>query len=354
MMIRKHLFWVWLLVQLILWPAAVLAQSNATINIAIKEFPPFVFKERKGFCIDLAEIICRNNNLTPRFVRYGSVDELIAAVESGECHIGFSGISITAEREKRVDFSQPFFDSGLMIAVRNETDTAHTDTVVTILKVISYSAILFFIGLTGVAHLIWLIEKNDSNPKSFSTRYVKGIWEAYWWAVVTMTTVGYGDKCPQKFKGRLVASIWMFIGIIWFAGFTATLSSALTVKRIEPGKIRGLADIGNKYIAVIRGTTSEQYLRYHNAKIVLAENLDDLIASLKNHNADAIVYDAPTLMHVEKNDASIKIVGEMFDLQKYGIVFPQEGLESYRELFNIALIEMQRDGRYQRIYDKWF
>ncbi len=255
-----------------------------------------------------------------------------------------TGITITAERERRVDFSQPFFDSGLAIAVRNETSAGHTDTFITIMKVISYSVILFFIGLTGVAHLIWFIEKNDSKPKSFNTRYAKGIWEAYWWAVVTMTTVGYGDKCPQKLKGRFVASIWMFIGIIWFAGFTATLTSSLTVSKIDPGKIKNLTDINNKYVAVIRDTTSEQYLRFHNAKMVLADNLDDLIGNLKNMNVDAIVYDAPTLMYIDKNDPSVKVVGEMFDKQKYGIVFPQEGLEFYKELFNIAIIDMQRNG----------
>ncbi len=353
-MTLKRAIFIWLIFQFLVSPALSIAAADSTINLAIKEFPPFVFKDRKGFCIDMAEIICEKNNLTPQFVRYNSVPELLTAVASGECHIGFSGITITAEREKRVDFSQPFFDSGLAIAVRNEPSAGHTDTFITIMKVISYSAILFFIGLTGVAHLIWFIEKNDGNSKSFNTRYVKGIGEAYWWAVVTMTTVGYGDKCPQKLKGRFVASIWMFIGIIWFAAFTATLSSSLTVKKIDPGKIKGLADISDKYVAVIRGTTSEKYLRFHNAKMLLADNLDDLIGNLKNLHADAIVYDAPALMYIAKNDPSVKVVGDMFDKQKYGIVFPQKGLEFYKELFNIAIIEMQQNGEYQRIYDKWF
>ena len=353
-MTLKRALFIWLIFQFLVSPALSIAAADSTINLAIKEFPPFVFKDRKGFCIDMAEIICEKNNLTPQFVRYNSVPELLTAVASGECHIGFSGITITAEREKRVDFSQPFFDSGLAIAVRNEPSAGHTDTFITIMKVISYSAILFFIGLTGVAHLIWFIEKNDGNSKSFNTRYVKGIGEAYWWAVVTMTTVGYGDKCPQKLKGRFVASIWMFIGIIWFAAFTATLSSSLTVKKIDPGKIKGLADISDKYVAVIRGTTSEKYLRFHNAKMLLADNLDDLIGNLKNLHADAIVYDAPALMYIAKNDPSVKVVGDMFDKQKYGIVFPQKGLEFYKELFNVAIIEMQQNGEYQRIYDKWF
>ena len=167
-----------------------------------------------------------------------------------------------------------------------------------------------------------------------------------------MTTVGYGDKCPKKVSGRIIAAVWMIIGIMWFAGFTATLSSALTMEKIEHGEIKGLSDLQNKYVAVIRGTTSENFLRFHNVKIVLADNLDDLIGNLKNHNVDAVVYDAPALMYVSKIDPSIKVVGEMFDKQRYGIVFPQNGNSYYKELFNIAIIDMQKTGEYQKIYNK--
>ncbi len=339
---------------LLSFPGSLAASTDSTINIAIKEFPPFVFKELKGFCIDMANIICEKHNLTPNFVRYKSVPEVLAAVESQECHMAFSGITITADREKRVDFSQPFFDSGLSIAVRTEPSSGLADTYITVLKVIGYSVILFLIGLTIVAHIIWFIEKNDSDPKSFPTSYGKGILDAYWWSVVTMTTVGYGDKCPKKVGGRVIASIWMIIGIIWFAGFTATLSSSLTVDKIEHGEIKSLSDLNNKRVSVIRGTTSENFLRYHNVKLLLSENLDELIGNLKNQNVDAVIYDAPALMYISKNDPSIKVVGDMFDKQRYGIVFPQSGNEGYKELFNIAIIEMQKSGEYQKIYNKWF
>lgn len=334
------------------YPAS--AESPPQIRIAIKEFPPFVFKELKGFCIDLARIICEKNNLTPKFVRYDSVPELLDAVASKECHLAFSGITITAEREKRLDFSQPFFDSGLSIAVRAEGSKKFTGIPKAVLKLIGYSVLILFIALTVVAHVIWFIEKNDAEPKSFSTHYGRGIMGAYWWAVVTMTTVGYGDKCPKKVSGRFIAAIWMIIGIMWFAGFTATLSSALTVERMEHGEIAGLSDLNNKHVAVIRGTTSENYLRFHNVKMLLADNLDDLVGILKRQNADAIVYDAPALLYISKMDPSIKVVGALFDKQRYGVVFPQNGNLQYKELFNIAIIDMQKTGEYQKIYDKWF
>jgi len=324
------------------------------IKIAVKEFPPFVFKDLRGFCIDMAETICERNGLKPEFIYYDTVQEVLNAVETGECDINFSGITITAEREKRVDFSHPFFDSGLIVAVKKVSDNRLMGFAQNVLKVIGYSVLIFLIGLTIVAHAIWFLEKSDSDPKSFPTDYKKGILDAYWWAVVTMTTVGYGDKCPKRIIGRIIASIWMIIGIIWFAAFTATLTSSMTINRIGHGEINGLKDLNNKTVSVIKGTTSENYIAYYDVNIMLSETFDDLIRSLKADYVDAVIYDAPALMYAAKIDPSIKVVGVMFDEQRYGVVFPHGQQNPYQEIFNIAILEMQGSGEYQKLYNKWF
>ncbi len=328
--------------------------TTQPIRIAVKEFPPFVFKDLRGFSIDMAKIICERHGLKPEFVYYNTVAEVLKAVETGECDINFSGTTITASREKRVDFSHPFFDSGLIVAVKTTSENRTLSFVLKILKVIGYSLLVFLVGLTVVAHAIWFLEKSDNDPKSFPVDYKKGILDAYWWAIVTMTTVGYGDKCPKKVVGRVIASVWMIIGIIWFAAFTATLSSSLTVNRIGHGEIKGLPDLNSKKVAVIKGTTSENFLRYHDVTVMVVETLDDLITSLKTEVVEAVIYDAPALMYIAKKDPAIKVVGELFDVQKYGVAFPQGGHNPYKEIFNIAILEMQGSGDYSRIYNKWF
>ncbi len=348
-----------LLLVLILVPGFIPMASSADtpptkIKIAVKEFPPLVFKDIKGFCIDVANIISEKNNLDPEFVMFYNVPDLLGAVELGACDMGFAGITITPEREKRVDFSQPFFESGLMIAVRNETLSQITSIGNAVLRVIGLSIVLFFVGLTVVSHLVWWIERDDEDPQGFPTDYAKGIMDAYWWAVVTMSTVGYGDKRPKRIGGRAIAAIWMFIGIIWFAGLTATLSSALTVDHIKHGEIADLPDLYGKKVAVIEDTTSEEFLRYHNVTIVLVNSFDELLANLKDGLSDAIVYDAPPLMYAAKLDPTIKVVGRMFADQNYGIVFPNTEGEELKELFDIGIMISRQNGEYQKIYNKWF
>lgn len=54
---------------------------------------------------------------------------------------------------------------------------------------------------------------------------IKTAGDAIWWAYVTMTTVGYGDKYPVTTEGRIIAAILMTVGVGLFGTFTAYVSS---------------------------------------------------------------------------------------------------------------------------------
>ncbi|RUM39630.1 MAG: hypothetical protein DSY70_05365 [Desulfobulbus sp.] len=341
------------LVSLGLFPLKASGAEAHNVRIAVKEFPPLVLPGMKGLCIDMARKICKRNNLIPEFVRYENVPDFLAAVKSGACDLGFAGITITADREKFVDFSQPFFDSGLQIAVHLNQSERMTYFTRAVLRVLGLSLSVFLLGLTIVAHIMWWLEKDDDYKHAFSTRYRKGIVDAYWWAVVTMTTVGYGDKYPRKVSGRLVAAIWMIIGVMWFAAFTATLSSTLTLDRLHPGAINSIADLDQHKVAVIRGTTTEEYLQYYTIDLVLADSLAEMVSMLKTDQVDAIIYDSPPLLYTAKKDPEIHVVGEIFAEQRYGVVFPEEGAEELKEIFNKEIITMRQNGEYRRIYNKW-
>ena len=59
-------------------------------------------------------------------------------------------------------------------------------------------------------------------------------------------------------------------------------------------------------------------------------------------------------MYAAKLDPTIKVVGNMFADQRYGIVFPNTGGEELKELFDIAIMTSRKNGEYQKIYGKWF
>lgn len=111
----------------------------------------------------------------------------------------------------------------------------------------------------------------------------------FWWAIVTMTTVGYGDFTPKTLEGRMFAVFVMFAGISLTAMFTAIISSIFVAKRIREEK--GLEKVNIKNHIILCGWNrnadkiidSIQYLAEAPRKnIVLINDLDEEeIARLK-------------------------------------------------------------------------
>jgi voltage-gated potassium channel len=69
----------------------------------------------------------------------------------------------------------------------------------------------------------------------------KNFWDGIWWAVVTVTTVGYGDLYPHTVAGRLIAMLLMFVGIGFISVLTASIASVF-VKSARQDEAADIAD----------------------------------------------------------------------------------------------------------------
>jgi voltage-gated potassium channel len=83
-----------------------------------------------------------------------------------------------------------------------------------------------FISVISIAVLLLIfcsiaILQVETDPNS----NIKTAEDAIWWAYVTITTVGYGDKFPVTTEGRIIAAILMTAGVGLFGTFTAYVSS---------------------------------------------------------------------------------------------------------------------------------
>ena len=88
------------------------------------------------------------------------------------------------------------------------------------------AAMLLAVMFTG-GILVWLLERGVSGHDAL----IETPTDAFWWAFITMTTVGYGDHSPATSGGRLIASIITVYGIINFAVIGAMAVAALTQER---------------------------------------------------------------------------------------------------------------------------
>src|SRR4051812_14063735 len=67
-----------------------------------------------------------------------------------------------------------------------------------------------------------------ADPTTFDT-----IWLGFWWALQTVTTVGYGDIVPTQTSGKVLASVLMIGGLSFLSVITATITSAFVARRQE-------------------------------------------------------------------------------------------------------------------------
>jgi len=84
----------------------------------------------------------------------------------------------------------------------------------------------FGIVLLAAGSLAYLLERNVDHPNSPGA--FASIPAALWWAIVTLTTTGYGDVVPQTVGGRMLAGVVMVSGILVFALWAGILASGYT------------------------------------------------------------------------------------------------------------------------------
>ena len=85
--------------------------------------------------------------------------------------------------------------------------------------------------------VVWLFERHQ-NLDMFGSDAVKGIGHGVWWATVTMTTVGHGDKAPMTLGGRMAAIRLKIVSLVLVSKLTASITTSLTVSELS-GKGRG-------------------------------------------------------------------------------------------------------------------
>lgn len=93
------------------------------------------------------------------------------------------------------------------------------------LEGIRYAAILAGLTALGGGYAYTLAENTQNPPPT--------VWDGTWWAVSTMTTVGYGDEFPVTTVGRVLAMGLMLVGIGFIAILTGAIAERFLTSQIE-------------------------------------------------------------------------------------------------------------------------
>ncbi|HEY6579163.1 MAG TPA: cyclic nucleotide-gated ion channel [Rhizomicrobium sp.] len=174
-----------------------------------------------------------------------------------------------------------------------------------------FASFILTLCVTCVSAALMQLLEGSIQPKSFGTMP-----DAMYWAITTLTTVGYGDEVPITLTGKLVAGVTMVMGLLLFA---------LPIGILANGFVSGL---DRRQFAITWSMIKRQPL-FHGMDVeAVTEILGALSAKLiREHTQMAVIgQSANTLYLVVSGRAHLDSKSESYDLEP-GDVFGQEAME---------------------------
>ena len=191
---------------LALGPTMLRAEENAAAGkefvVATKAAPPFAIKqpdgEWSGISIALWKKIADREHLRFRLVETESVPDLLDGVANGAFDAGVAAVTVTAARARSVDFTQPFYNTGLGIAVPvNENPWVSIGRALLSFGFFQAVGILLCFAMV-VGFLIWMLERRKTEHFSGGA---KGLGSSFWWSTIAMTQAGAAQNAPTTLPG---------------------------------------------------------------------------------------------------------------------------------------------------------
>lgn len=329
------------------------------IKMVTRYIEPFSFEKdgrNVGYSIELWNELAREAGLESETTVVDSAARMVEALQEKSADAAVAALSITASREAVVDFTQPFYESGLQILVSGGSSSSLSTAWQMAKNLFNLQLVglflLLILTMVLVSHLVWRYE-HKVNADMWPESHKHGLWESFWWTVSTLLVGGADNKGPISVGGRLVAIAWMLLSIVLISFLTASFTTTMTVNSLK-GEINGPGDLPGRKVATLAGSTSEKWLQAKGIETVPAADVAGAVQLMKQGKAKAVVYDAPMLSYYVKQsgDSALQLVGSMFERQNYGIGL--QDASPLRERLNRALLALNERGFLEELRKKWF
>ncbi len=333
-------------------------KSADTLRIGYNDYPPFVFETTdgrlEGVSVWLWNEIAREDSLEFEMVKLG-LDSLIKGLNTKSIDMSLSPLTITSERSKRMDFTVPYYIANATLLVKSKSSWERAVLFLGAFFSVNFFKALFalFLVIFVFGFLTWLFERHH-NQSEFEPTW-RGLWSGIWWSAVTMTTVGYGDKSPQSLGGRIIALVWMFTAIMIISGFTASITSSLTVSQLawNSGTIN---DFKEKPLGTISESATEEWLIKNFFRNVQSYNsIEACFEALRNDEIDAVAYDEPYLQYLLQKDNldEFELLPINFNLQLYATGLSEKLPPSLKERISNQMLEITESIDWQVVLSEY-
>jgi ABC-type amino acid transport substrate-binding protein len=324
--------------------------------VGVTEFPPYSMKTKdgkwEGFSIELWQAVTKELGTEFEIKEYNRLKQVTEAIHNAEIDLT-TAMPVTGHNETIMDLSHSFYRSGLGIAVGLE---GHRFSIQKYVKRFTsfntLKIILLLIMVSLMAGLIvWLFERKR-NREMFGDDFAKGLGQGIWWAMVTMTTVGYGDKAPKTIGGRTVAVAWMFFSVILIASYTAVITTSLTVDGLS-GRVSSPRDLPDVRVGALGHSETLEHLSSVGISAMPFESIEAGLQAVVENKIDAFVDNEAQLKYIVKTGfpSQLHILSETFAHYFVSMGIPSKN--PLREPLNRALVKFMEQDDWPKLKERY-
>ncbi|RUS87244.1 hypothetical protein EGW08_004996 [Elysia chlorotica] len=373
--------------------------KNKTQRVTTVIEPPFVMevenmngeppvsgrRNLEGYCIDLLDALARTEDfeyeitVTDAYGDYnkssGRWNGLVGQLTRMEKDIAVAPLTITKDRERVVDFSKPFMDTGISIMIKKPDKTKPgvfsfmdpLDKYVWLCIAMGFLAVSFVLYFVGrFSPYEWNVEE-DSTEKTATTIF--SISNTLWFSLGALMQQG-SDISPRSFSGRVVGSAWWFFTLIIISSYTANLAAFLTIEKLvvsidsaddlinNPRISYGTKRSGSSWEFFEKSTVTTFMLMKEEMK----QRADDVLVDEYSEGVDRVreskgsyaflLESAMNQYYGQQEPCDTMMVGDKLDNKGYGIATYIN--HPLRHNINIGVLTLKEKGELIKLTQKWW
>ncbi|XP_059045609.1 glutamate receptor ionotropic, kainate 2-like [Achroia grisella] len=377
-------------------PPSQISIANRTFTILIAPNQPYVMRQEssqrlsgndryEGFCVELISKLSELLNFTYTLVeqpdgKYGSPTNVSGEwdgmlgqlMRDPKIDFAITDLTITAEREKAVDFSTPFMNLGISILFR-KPKTPEPELFAFLLPFSKEVWICLGFAYLGTSLLLYVVGRlcpeewqNPypclEEPLALENQFT--LENALWFNLGAMLLQG-SEIAPLAYGTRAVASAWWLFALVITSSYTANLATLLAHKSSDEliHNVQDLADneLDITYGAKINGSTytffqhsqNELYKRMfkHMSEHDMPGDNNSGIQKVVNEDF-AFLMESTSIEYTIQRNCEVTMVGSLLDSKGYGIAMKKNS--PYRHQLNLALLNLQESGVLREMKYKWW
>lgn len=335
-----------------LYSQALPLPSAEPLRVGITADPPFAMRaadDWDGLAVYLWQQVVEPLDLPYDFVE-GTPAELNQQLLEGTLDLVITA-QATGAAEQQLDFTHSYYTTYLAIAER--PDRILWRLFQAFLSPAFLQLVAVIVGMLAVVGLIiWLFERRHDEPH-FGEGVRQGLWHGFWWAAVTMSTIGYGDLVPKTRGGRLLALVWILITMGITASLTATLTSLLAVNtELEPRRFP--ADLRRMAVGAVADGDAAHYLSQERIRFTAFDDAAAGLSALLDGEIGLFLESNATIYHLNNEQfRNIFHLQETSLRPRYYAFALAPGRDELRETINRRLLLEISEEDWQRAIDRY-